>query len=172
MLKHGFDMHRIYISGPGDLNAEKQACREAISNVNENSAMPAKVLLVSVGLPQEEAVNEFRSAVSDNIRQCSFYIQIFEDDWGPRELCRKLFDLACDARHDDGLPMREVLICLKDAPRETDPQILAFRKELQELPDVTVFPFTHTEQVKAKVIEVASGWVSTLLSKNPQSAQI
>ena len=160
-------MHRIYVSGPGDLNAEKQACRDAISDVNENTAMPANVLLVSVGLPQEEAVNEFRSAVSDNIRQCSFYIQIFEDDWGPRDLCRKLFHLACDARLDNGLPMREVLVCLKDAPRETDPQILAFRSELQEVPDVTVFRFTHTQHLSEKVIEVASGWVSTILSQNP-----
>ena len=50
MMKHGFDMHRVYISGPGDLEREREAVRTAISEANAEDAMPHKILLVSAGL--------------------------------------------------------------------------------------------------------------------------
>ena len=160
MLVHGFDMHRVYLSCPGDLDADKQLCREVIGEINEAQAMPANILLVSVGLPQEGAVEQFRAAVADNIRQCAYFIQVFQDDWGPRNLSRKLFYLACDARGDESLPMKEVVVFLKGAPRETDPEILAFRKELAELSDVLVFHFDTPDAMRRQLHEVASAWVN------------
>src|ERR1039457_1415940 len=51
----------------------------------------------------------------------------------PREnLFRKMFYLAIECRDDATLPMQDVVVFLKAAPRETDPEILAFRKELEE----------------------------------------
>jgi hypothetical protein len=155
-------MYRVYLSAPGDLDAEKQLCRSAISETNEKEAMPAKILLVSVGLPQEGVIEQFRSVVADNIRQCTYYIQVFEDDWGPRNLSRKMFYLGCDRRSDESLPMREVIVFLKDAPRETDPEILAFRKELADLPDVRVFHFNDHEAMRQKLLEVTAGWVGDI----------
>jgi hypothetical protein len=170
MLAHGFDMHRVYISGPGDLEAEKQRCRDAISEINASRAMLAKILLVSVGLPQEGQLELYRSAVADNIRQCSYYIQVFQDDWGPRNLGRKLFYLASDGRGDKALPMKDVIVFLKDAPRETDPAVLAFRKELAELSDVQVLHFADLETMRTQLNEVLGGWVAELEELQPAPA--
>ena len=169
MLVHGFDMHRVYLSAPGDLDAEKQFCRQVISEINEKQAMPEKILLVSVGLPQEGAVDQYRAVVADNIRQCTFFIQVFQDDWGPRHLSRKMFYLAVDGRADENLPMRDVVVLLKAAPREKDPEILAFRKELTDLADIRVFHFDDEASMKEQLRAVVSGWARGL-QKSEQSA--
>jgi hypothetical protein len=163
MVIHGFDMYRVFISAPGDLELEQQTCRTAISEVNEKEAMPRRTLLVSVGLREDGQIEGFRSAVADNIRQCTYYIQVFEDDWGPKNLFRKMFYLATECRDDSSLPMQDVIVCLKDAPRETDPEILAFRKELEERQDVRVFHFDKPESLKAQLLEACGAWVRSLV---------
>lgn len=170
MIVHGFDMHRVYLSAPGDLEAEKQLCRSVISETNQEEAMPAKILLVSVGLPEEGVIDQFRTAVSQNIRQCGYFVQVFEDDWGPKNLMRKMFYLACDARGDEALPMRDVVVFLKDAPRETDAEILAFRKELTELADVRVFHFHTADEMRGQMRMVTSGWVRQIQESTSAAA--
>jgi len=163
MLVHGFDMHRVYLSTPGDLDAEKALCRSVIGDTNEAETMAAKVLLVPVGLPQDGMIEQYRTAVSDNIRQCAYFIQVFQDDWGPKNLMRKMFYLACDARADEQLPMRDVVVFLKAAPREIDPEILAFRKELEDLADVRVFHFSTADEMSAQLRQVTSSWAQAIL---------
>jgi hypothetical protein len=162
MIVHGFDMYRTFISAPGDLERERDACREAIGEINENEAMPLKILLVAVGLREDGSIEAFRSAVAENVRQCTYYIQVFDDDWGPKNLFRKMLYLAAECRDDATMPMREAIVCLKDAPRETDPEILAFRKELEELPGVRVFHFDKPASLKTQLLEVCSGWVRSI----------
>jgi hypothetical protein len=172
MLKHGFDMHRVFLSAPGDLEREREACRDAISDVNASDAMPLKILLVTVGLPSDEQIVGFRSAVADNIRQSAYFVQVFEDDWGPKNLFRKMFYLATECRDDAALPMQEVVVLLKAAPRETDPEILAFRKELEELPGVRVFHFDKIESLKTELQQVSSEWVKSLAATPPSGEPI
>ena len=164
MMTHGFDMYRVFISTPGDLQREQETCRAAIGEVNEKEAMPRKVLLVSVGLREDAQIEGFRSAVSENVRQCTYYIQVFQDDWGPKNLFRKMFFLATDCRDDASLPMREVIVCLKDAPRETDPEILAFRKELEEQQNVLVFHFDNVESLAEQLRKVCGEWVQSIIA--------
>jgi hypothetical protein len=163
MVIHGFDMHRVFISTPGDLSLEQETCRAAISEVNERKAMPQKTLLVSVGLPHNEQIVGYRSAVAENVRQCAYYIQVFEDDWGPKNLFRKMFTLATECRDDSNFPMREIVVCLKRAPGETDAEILAFRKELEDRQDMRVLHFDNPENLKAQLVEVCSGWVRSII---------
>jgi hypothetical protein len=163
MMIHGFDMYRVFISTPGDLQREQDACRDAISEINENEAMPKKVLLVSVGLREAGQIEGARSAVAENVRQSTYYIQVFEDDWGPKNLFRKMFHLAVECRDDGSMPMRDVVVCLKDAPRETDPEILAFRKELEEQQNFRVFHFDKTDTLRTQLLDVCSGWVRSIL---------
>ena len=164
MMTHGFDMYRVFISTPGDLQREQDTCRAAISEVNEKEAMPQKTLLVSVGLREDGQIEAARSAVAENVRQCTYFIQIFEDEWGPKNLFRKMFHLAADCRDDATLPMREIIVCLKDAPRETDPEILAFRKELEEQPNVRVFHFEKVESLEEQLRKVCGEWVQSIIA--------
>ena len=55
-MPHGFDAYRIFISAPGDLEADRDACYAAVARANEATAMPAKVLLVSVGLRENDHI--------------------------------------------------------------------------------------------------------------------
>jgi hypothetical protein len=163
MLKHGFDMHSVFLSAPGDLERERDACRTVISDVNAAEAMPSHILLATIGLTSDEQIVGFRSAVAENVRQCAYFIQVFEDDWGPKSLFRKIFYLATECRDDGALPMQEVVVFLKAAPRETDPEILAFRKELEELQGVPVFHFEKIESLKTQLQQVSNGWVRQII---------
>jgi hypothetical protein len=162
-MPHGFDTYRVFISAPGDLERDRAACHDAIARVNEITAMPAKVLLVSLGLRDNDQISGNRSIVSDNVRWSTYFIQIFEDDWGPRSLFRKLFLLAVECRDDASMPMREVVVCLKDAPHETDPEILAFRKELEDRADVRLFRYASPEALTAHMVEVCTGWAQAIV---------
>jgi hypothetical protein len=157
-------MHRVFLSAPGDLEKERETCRTALSVVNADHAMPRKVLLVNIGLINDGQIVDYRSAVAENIRQCAYFIQVFEDDWGPKNLFRKMFYLAADCRDDPALPMQDVVVFLKAAPRETDAEILAFRQELEERQDVRVFHFDNPDSLKAQLSEVCREWVVSILA--------
>jgi len=170
-MPHGFDSYRIFISAPGDLEPDREACHKAISYVNETTAMPASVLLVSVGLRDNSQIEGSRSAVSDNVRWSAYFIQIFQDDWGPRDLFRKLFLLAAECRDDAAMPMRDVVVCLKDAPHERDAAILEFRKELEERQDMRVLRFAKPEELKAQLIDVCERWSRDLIASGAGQAE-
>jgi hypothetical protein len=169
-MPHGFDTYRVFISAPGDLEPDRQACHDVIAEVNETAAMPAKILLVSIGLRENDQIASHRSIVSDNVRWSTYFIQIFQDDWGPRDLFRKLFLLAAECRDDTAMPMRDVAICLKDAPHETDPEIRAFRRELEERGDLRVFHYAAVDELKVQLAEVCDGWARSLIESKTESA--
>lgn len=171
-MPHGFDAYRIFISAPGDLERDRQACYDAIAAVNESCAMPSKILLASVGLRDSNQIESSRSMVSDNVRWSSYFIQMFQDDWGPRDLFRKMLLLALECRDDAAMPMRDVVICLKDAPHETNPQILAFRAELEGRQDVRVLRYGQPEEIRQKLEEVCTGWAESIAeAKSEQSPE-
>jgi hypothetical protein len=162
-MPHGFDTYRIFISAPGDLEPDRQACHDAIAQANEATAMPAKVLLVEVALRENDQIGGNRSIVSDNVRWSTYFIQLFEDDWGPRDLFRKLFLLATECRDDPAMPMRRVVLCLKDAPHETSAEILAFRRELEQRQDVRLFRYNSVDALREHLIQVCDGWARDLI---------
>jgi hypothetical protein len=170
-MPHGFDAYRIFVSAPGDMEPDRQACYGAISAVNENCAMAAKILLVSVGLRENSQFEGHRSIVSDNVRWSSYFIQLFQDDWGPRDLFRKLLLLALECRDDAAMPMRDIVICLKDAPHETDSRILAFRAELDGRQDLRVIRYSRLEEIRPRLEEICTGWAESIIEtkteKNP-----
>jgi hypothetical protein len=163
IMPHGFDSYRVFISAPGDLEADRQVCHDAIARVNETTAMPAKVLLVSLGLRDNEQISGNRAIVSDNVRWSAFFIQLFADDWGPRDLFRKLFLLAAECRDDASMPMREVVVCLKDAPQESNPEILAFRRELEERKDMRVLRYGSMDELRVHLTDVCVGWARAII---------
>lgn len=132
--------------------------------------MPAKVLLVSFGLRDNEQITGSRSIVADNVRWSSYFIQLFQDDWGPRDLFRKMFLLASECQDDSAMPMREVVVCLKNAPKETNSEILAFRKELDELKDIRVLRYDSLDELNAWLVGVGDGWAQSVIATETQSA--
>ena len=162
-MAHGFDDYRIFISAPGDLEPDRDACYAAVARANEETAMPAKVLLISVGLREDAQILSSRAIASENVRWSSFFIQVFQDDWGPRDLFRKLFLLAVECRDDASLPMRDVVVAIKDVPNETNAEILAFRKELDERTDLRIIRYKTVDELREQMIEVCNGWARAVI---------
>ena len=127
--------------------------------------MPARILLIEVGLRDNEQISGSRDIVSDNVRWSSYFIQLFQDDWGPRDLFRKLFLLALECREDPSMPMRDVVVCLKAAPMERNPEILAFRKELEEEKRAQVITYETPGQVKEHLLGVFENWTRSLIAE-------
>ena len=169
-MSHGFDPYRVFISAPGDLGRDRDACHDAIAQVNETITMPAKILLVTLGLRDNDQISGSRSIVSDNVRWSSYFIQMFEDDWGPRDLFRKLFFLAVECRNDDAMPMRDIVVFLKRAPHETNPEILAFRRELEACTDARVYHYGNADELKAAVADACGGWATKLVESTVRSS--
>lgn len=171
-MAHGFDDYRVFISAPGDMDRDRQACYDAISRVNADLAMPAKMLLVSVGLRENSQIEGNRGIVSDNVRWSRYFIQLFQDDWGPRDLFRKLFLLAVECRDDSQMPMRDVVVCLKSAPNETDERVLAWRKELGERTDLRVIEYARPEEIQARIEQICAGWTRELIAAGAKQSQV
>lgn len=163
-MAHGFDDYRVFISAPGDMDRDREATHDAISHVNAELCMPAKILLVTLGLRDNAQIDGYRSIVSDNVRWSSYFIQLFQDDWGPRELFRKLFLLAVECSGDSSMPMREVVVCLKNAPQETDERVLAWRRELAEWPNLRVIQYERPDELQQRIAEVCTGWARELIA--------
>lgn len=163
-MTHGFDDYRVFISAPGDMDRDRQTCYDTISRVNADIAMPAKILLVSLGLRENAQIEGHRGVVSDNVRWSSFFIQLFDDDWGPRELFRKLFLLAIECRDDASMKMRDVVVCLRSSMGEADERVLAWRRELASRTDLRVIEYNRPEELAARIEEVCCAWVRTLMA--------
>ena len=164
-MPHGFDFFHIFVSAPGDLETDRQVCHDVIAATNEAVAMPEKILLTEVALRDNSHLETFRAAVSDNVRWCTYFIQFFQDDWGPRDLFRKLFFLAQECRDNPETPMREIIVCLKNAPHETDAQILGFRKELEESPAIHLIRYKTPDEIKAQLKPVLTNWAQALVAE-------
>jgi hypothetical protein len=162
-MTHGFDDYRIFISAPGDLEPDRDACYDAVAQANESTAMPAKVLLVSVGLREDGQILSSRGIAAENVRWSSYFIQVFQDDWGPRDLFRKLFLLAVECREDATMPMRDLVVGIKDAPNETNAEILAFRRELEERTDLRVIRYRTVDELRQHITEVCNGWARAVI---------
>jgi len=127
--------------------------------------MPGKVLLVTVGLRDNAAISGFRSAVSDNVRWSTYFVQLFEDDWGERDMFRKLFLLALECRDNPDMPMCDVAVCVKNAPHERNPDILAFRRELEEQKNIRLIRYGTAEELKEQFKDVCDQWASESIER-------
>jgi hypothetical protein len=74
-----------------------------------------------------------------------------------------MFCVATECRDDAAFPMQDVAVFLKAMPRETDLEILEFRKELEERHDARVFHFDKIEKLQAQLHPVCSGWVRRIV---------
>ena len=85
-----------------------------------------------------------------------------EDDWGRRDLFRKLFLLAAECRDDAAVPMHDVVICLKDAPDETAAEI-GLSPGAGRAPEPARRPLHWRGGARAQLVEVCEGWARSLI---------
>jgi len=110
-----FRFHRVFCSTPGSLDAECRAFLDVVAQVNEE-IIGLGSLFVPVFLPVNLTNKPALQAVVDqNVEDCSFFVQVLEDTWGPPERnMEHEFQLACHCRDDAALPMKSVALFLKE----------------------------------------------------------
>jgi hypothetical protein len=62
------------------------------------------------------------------------------------------------------MPMRDVVVCLKDAPHESNAEILAFRAELAERSDMRILRYGNPDELRAQLTEVCEGWARAAIA--------
>jgi hypothetical protein len=75
-----------------------------------------------------------------------------------------LFFLAQECLDDPSMPMRDVVVCLKSAARETHPDIVAFRRELEELRGVRLLHYSRSEELRQQLEAVTAEWATSLIA--------
>jgi hypothetical protein len=96
------------------MEAERNVFYSVIGQFNEAAAMPEGILFVPVTLTNVRDKRPLQYAVDENIRDCSHYILLLADDWGPVERnFRNDYQLALGCLADPALPMRSVGVLYK-----------------------------------------------------------
>jgi hypothetical protein len=109
-----FQMHRIFCATPWELEAERGRFHDLIGSFNETAAMPRAVLYVPVSLLNIRDKRPVQYAVDENIRDCSHYILLLTEDWGPVERnFRNDYRLALQCAADPAVPMRSFAVLRK-----------------------------------------------------------
>lgn len=113
-----YEMHRIFCATPGDLEPERQAFHHVMGEFNQSQAMSRGILFVTVSvLPNMVHLPTFEAVLDENVRACSYYIQVLGESWGPpTRNFERYFELAKECSLDPGLPMREAVALVKSLP--------------------------------------------------------
>src|SRR5580704_14903416 len=101
MQRHGFEIHDIFCSTPGNLSKELEVFHAVVGEVNEAVGMPHQALFAPLCLKTNNLIFIAGDAAKDNIRYCSFFVQILQDSWGPVGLFRELYDVAAACLKED-----------------------------------------------------------------------
>ena len=83
-----YRMYRVFCATPSDSQAdledERHAFYEVVGDLNEAEAMPDGILFVPVSvLPNLTSLIAFQPSVDENVRACTFFVQVLQHTWGP-----------------------------------------------------------------------------------------
>jgi len=161
-----FLIHRVFCSTPGDLEELRRIFDHEAGVVNEAVGMPRQVLLAPVSCRPATGTGFFNAEIRENIRQCSFFVQVLGDSWGPpaAEL-QRAYELAIACRDDPRLPMREVVVFLEDVPAERSAaDAIEFWQSIQKHPECNVFPFRDSEDFRRLLDDQLRRWLDSITS--------
>jgi hypothetical protein len=149
-----YRMYRVFCATPGDseddLERERQAFYDVIGEVNEAEGMPLGILFVPVSVPpQITNKTSFQSLVDDNVRACTFFVQVLHHSWGPstRNFERE-YQLAKECCADPHLPMEGMSVFVK----AIEPGVAAFKGSASE--------FNNIDELKTGLRSQLSLWLA------------
>jgi hypothetical protein len=109
-----YQMHRVFCATPWELEGEQHAFYDVIGGLNEREGIPRGVLFVPVTLGDIRDKRRHQFTVDENIRDCSHYILLLYQDWGPPERnFENDYLLALQCVGDSALPMQSVTVLQK-----------------------------------------------------------
>jgi hypothetical protein len=158
MRRHGFEMHDVFCSAPGNLGEELESFHRIVGEVNEAVGMPHKTLLAPLCLKSNNLILIAADPAKDNIRYCSFFVQVLKDSWGPVGLFRELYDVAAECRRDEQAPMREIAVFVKPPGSVEIPG------------DSPVHRYDTLASFESQLRTVLTRWLSGVLASTPSES--
>lgn len=158
MQRHGFEIHDIFCSTPGDLGQELQSFHVVTGEVNEATGMAHKTLLAPLCLRSNNLILVAADPAKENIRYCSFFVQVLKDSWGPVGLFRELYDVAQACLKDERSPMRGIAIFAKQPASAEIPS------------DAPLYCFDTVESFEEQLRAVLTEWLHAALAQPPDAA--
>jgi|WetSurMetagenome_2_1015567.scaffolds.fasta_scaffold47493_1 tetratricopeptide (TPR) repeat protein len=176
-------LFKIFIASPRNLDNERILFNEAIEEYNKNEAFERGVLFKAIAWEETlGAQGRPQDIINEELRQCDFFILILHDWWGssPKDKKSKYssgseeeFHVAYECLKDNKYPMKQMVLFFKDVdPSQlNDPgpqlsQVLAFKRERQELGDFMYRTFTSPESFKKNFIPYLGKWLRIIERKN------
>jgi hypothetical protein len=161
-----YQIHRVFCSTPGDLEELRRDFDHQTGAVNEEVGMPQQILLAPVSCRPATGTGFFNAEIRDNIRQCSFFIQVLGDSWGPPAAkFERAFELAMACLGDPGLPMREVALFLEEVPAERcSGDVVEFRQSIGKDHLCNVYRFQDNDGFRRLLDDQLRRWLGSLTS--------
>jgi hypothetical protein len=159
-----FRFHRVFCSTPGSLDEEQRIFLNALAEANEREGLAEKRLFVPVICLGAANTGAYNGAIRENVRDADFFVQILGHSWGVESAeFEDLFYYAIDCRDSAGLPMREVVVFLKDvAPGRMKPAVAQFRESLAGTQGIEKHEFSESEQLMSGLLSLLTGWLTAL----------
>jgi len=160
-----FLIHRVFCSTAGDLEELRRVFDHQTGVVNEAVGMPRRVLLAPVSCPPATGTGFFNAEIRENIRQCSFFVQVLGDSWGPPAAkLQRAYELAIACRDDPKLPMREVALFLEAVPAERcSADVIEFRQSIQKHSECSVSQFQDSEDFRRQLNDQLQRWLGSVI---------
>ena len=168
---------RVFIASPQGLDAEREAFRREIVEVNEDEAhrrgiafIPVEWSLTPGGLGRPQA------RINDELRRCDYLILVLHDRWGsppfPESSTRftsgteEEFTVARECLASREWPMRDILVLFKGvrAAQLADPgphlrSVLNFRAELDVQKELLYFTFDNAAEYRRLIRRHLVRWI-------------
>jgi hypothetical protein len=156
-----FQMQRVFCATPWEMEAERMRFHDVIGRMNETAAMPRGGLYVPVTLVNVRDKRPMQYVVEENVRDCSYYILLLANDWGPVERnFRSDYQLALECAADRAFPMQSVAVLRKKLPGAAP---------ADDLPEPHA-AFSTIEEFDECVAALLTGWLESLASPGASSA--
>jgi|SRR5580658_4721376 hypothetical protein len=153
-----YRMYRVFCATPGDseddLERERQAFHDVLGEVNEAEGMPLGILFVPVSVPPHITnKTSLQRLVDDNVRACTFFVQVLHHTWGPpTRNFEHDFQLANECCADPQLPMEGVSVFVK----AIEPGAAEFKGPASE--------FKSIDEFKTSLRSQLSSWLAAKVS--------
>lgn len=149
---------RVFCATPGSLEDERQLFHDLVTEANESAGAQSEQLLVPVSvLPNMTDFRPFHAAIEQNVRDCTFFIQIFAGHWGPSNRdFRPYFELALKCFDELSAPMGG-LAALMPRPVQSSPDSALIQKAL-EFRRQLVFFYEEPEEIAPFLGQMLGNW--------------
>jgi tetratricopeptide (TPR) repeat protein len=179
-------LYRVFIASPHNLTEERKIFNETIEEYNNNEALERGVIFKAIAW--EETLGGYGRAqdvINKDLEKCDFFILLLHDWWGkpPKDSennyssgTEEEFHVALKCLKKDSFPMSQMVLFFKDInpSKLNDPgpqllQVLAFKKERQDLSDFLWKSFEKPNDFKKIFLQHLGSWLRNHENNNIES---